>query len=277
MAAGPAGDWPKAWTAPTQPFRILDNLWYVGSEGIASYLITTPKGHILIDGGMPTGGALVAASVRKLGFRLQDVKYLLNTHAHIDHAGGLAELKRLTGARLVASAADTPTLERGSVDYGPSAGEPFPPVKVDQVASDNGRLGLGPVVMTAHLTPGHTKGCTTWTTRLVHRGKPREVMFWCSTTVAGHQLAGRESYPGMARDYAASFRTLKALKADVFLAPHPEFARIEQKRARAAAGDRDAFIDPGEAARVIGKSQMDFEAELWRQREDVKSRERSGR
>ena len=161
LLAGAAQAQPASWSAPGEPLQIGDNLYYVGTEGIAAFLITTPEGHILIDGAMPTSAPLIEASIRKVGFDPKDVKILLNTHAHFDHSGGLAQLKADTGATLIASAADRPALESGAyVGSEEVAAFDFPPVKVDRVIGDGETVELGGVALTAHLTPGHSPGCT---------------------------------------------------------------------------------------------------------------------
>jgi metallo-beta-lactamase class B len=172
----------RAWNQPAEPFRILGNVYYVGANEITSFLITTPQGHILLDGGFVETVPIIRRNVEKLGFRLADVKILINSHAHLDHAGGLAELQRLTGARLLASAADAPLLASGG------RGDPlfgdeltFPPVKPAGHAGDGESVTLGGVRVVAHLTPGHTPGCTTWTLQADDEGARRDVVFVCST------------------------------------------------------------------------------------------------
>src|SRR6185295_9735072 len=151
------------WNTPTEPFKIIDNVYYVGTDGLASYLITSPQGHILVDTVMPEATSQIRASIEKLGFKVTDLKYLLNTHAHIDHTGGFAELKQASGAQMVAGEADKPLLEGG---YYPGAREikelDFPPVKVDRTVREGDKVTVGNVTLTAHETPGHSPGCTSW-------------------------------------------------------------------------------------------------------------------
>lgn len=252
------------WNRRVPPFRIVGNVYYVGTAGIGIYLITDPEGHILLDGGLPESAAVVAANIRDLGFRVEDIKYLLNSHAHMDHAGGLAELKAVTGAQLVASAGDRPELERGTVSYRESAA--FPPVKVDRVVADGEGLTVGAARMTAHVTPGHTKGCTTWTTRVTHEGRLLDLLFSCSVTVAGQPLVDDKGYPQAAADFAATFARLKRMRADIFLANHPVFFDMEAKRERLAAGDAEAFIRPDELALYVARWEAAFAEELEKQR-----------
>src|SRR6185436_13212838 len=192
---------------------------YVGASDITSFLITTPAGHILIDGGFEETVPLIRASVKKLGFRLEDVKFLLNNHAHYDHAGGLAMLKKLTGAKLVVSEGDAPLLAAGGHgDFAFGDKYLFPPVQADRTVRDGDTVSLGGVTLTAHLTPGHTKGCTTWTMKVKDGDRTRDVVFAGSLSVLpGVTLAVNPKYPGIAADYAHSFAVLKALPCDIFL------------------------------------------------------------
>ena len=172
---------PAAWTDTIAPFRVIDNVYYVGSAGLTAWLITTPKGHILLDVGLPQNAEMVERNIRRLGFRLRDVKILLNTHAHFDHAGGIARIKRATGARLFAAAGDRIALERGvyvgSEDH---AEFNFPPVHVDSLIPDGGAVTLGGITLTANLTPGHTAGCTSWTLPVLSDGVRHTAIFFCS-------------------------------------------------------------------------------------------------
>lgn len=235
----------------------MGNVYYVGTAGLSSFLITGPKGHVLIDGALPESAGQIIANIRTLGFAPTDVRYLLINHAHYDHAGGLAEIKRWTGASLVASAGDRPDLEAGTTLSRPELAG-FPPVKVDRVIRDGGTIQLGPITMTAHLTPGHTKGATSWST--VADG--HSVLFATSLTVAGQRLAGNAAYPQAAADFRRSFAKLKTIRADVFLNFHPEFFEMEQKRAAQLAGKADAFIDATELTRQIERAELGFGTEL---------------
>lgn len=250
------------WNAPAAPFTILGNIHYVGTKTVGAYLITTPEGHVLIDGIVPQSAPLILDNIRMLGFDPADVKYLLNSHAHIDHAGGLAALKRATGAVMVASEADTPILEAGDVFYGPSIGIKFPPVRVDKVIEDGETLSIGGAVLTAHLTPGHTPGCTSWTLPVTGAdGAAHTVFLHCSSTVAGQKLVP-ESYPGMVASYRATFDKVRTLEADIFLANHDSFFDLAGKRARLAAGDATAFVNAGELQAFNTAMEAAFETQL---------------
>lgn len=257
---------PPAWTKPAAPVKVGDNLYYVGSEGLAAYLIVTPKGLILIDGTLEQNVAAIEANIRALGFKLSDVDILLNTHAHFDHAAGFARLKKDTGAGLLASAGDRPLLEKGVYPGSEDVAHwRFPPVKVDHVLKDRDTVTLGGVTLTAHMTPGHTPGCTTWTFPVKIDGVVRKAIILCSTSVAANRLASRPQYPGIVADYQRTFTRLATLKADVFLAPHPEQFGFAGKLAARAPGKPSPFVDPTELGRRVAASRAEFEAELARQ------------
>ncbi len=260
-----------AWRRPVEPFTILGNIHYVGAAGVSAFLITTPQGHILLDGGVAEMAAPIAANIATLGYDVRDVRYLLNSHAHYDHAGGLAALKALTGAAFVASADDRATLESGHIACGPAADIDFAPIAVDRVIADGESLELGGMRITAHLTPGHTRGCTSWrTVTRDARGRARSVFFHCSATVAGQSLAP-EAYPGIVADFRRSFtEIIPALSADVFLSNHPQFFDFDAKRTRLLAGDADAFVDPGELQRFNAAMRAAFETELARQQAEAR-------
>lgn len=254
------------WNAPYVPFKIIGNIYYVGTATVSSYLITSPKGHILIDGILAQSAPQIIANVKALGFDIRDVKYLLNSHAHIDHAGGLAGLQRASGATMIASLADKPFLEAGDIGHGPTSGMKFPPVRVDRVIGDGGAVKLGGVSLTAHLTPGHSPGCTSWSMATVGAdGIRREVFFHCSGTVAGQSLAP-EAYPGIVANFRQTFAKVRRFEADVFLANHDNFFDLPQKRARQIAGDANAFVDVGELQRFNSLMEQRFEAELAQKR-----------
>lgn len=258
-----AQDQRAEWNRPTAPFRIAGNVHYVGTEALGAFLITTPDGHVLIDGALPESADQIAANIRRLGFRVEDVKYLLISHAHVDHAGGLARLKALSDARLLASVGDAPELESGKIAYRDSWD--FPAVKVDRIIGDGESFRIGGTTLTAHVTPGHTKGCTSWSARVAHQKRPLDILFACSLTVAGQPLVNDKGYPGAAADFRASFAKLKRLRADIFVTFHSGFFDMEEKRKRLAAGETGAFIDPSELSRRVATAEAAFEKELARQ------------
>jgi metallo-beta-lactamase class B len=246
----------QAWNVPFAPFHVIGNIHYVGATGVSAFLIVTPEGSLLLDGGLPEAAAQVARNIEAQGFHLKDVKYLLNSHAHFDHAGGLAELKRLSGAQMVASAADAPALRAGTPD--------MPAIVVDRVVADGDTLRLGKATLTALITPGHTKGCTTWTMTTTEGGKDYRVMFYCSTSVVD-RLVGNVGYPQIVADYERTFARFRTLAADVFLSNHPGFFRMEQKRKQMAPGGPNPFVDPGELQRFVATSEQQFRETLARE------------
>ncbi len=262
-ASVPQADRP--YVAEIAPFRVTGALYYVGSEGVSSFLITTPQGDFLIDGGIAQTAPIIERNIAMLGFSIHDVKYLLSTHAHYDHAGGLAQLKRDSGATFAASAGDRPFLEAGHVNYGPTANVNFPAVRVDRVVADSDNFTLGGVTLTAHLTPGHTPGCTSWSLSVTGAdGAMHHAFIDCSETVAGQRLAP-ESYPGMVANYRATFAKIRTLDADLFLASHGSMFDLDAKRARQIAGDANAFIDPGALQHYNDAMEAQFNAELERE------------
>jgi metallo-beta-lactamase class B len=265
-ASGITAQSPAAWTDTISPFRVIDNVYYVGSAGLTAWLITTPQGHILLDVGLPQNAALVERNIRTLGFNLRDVKIVLNTHAHFDHSGGIAAVKRSTGARLFASAGDREALERG-VYIGSEDRTEFnaPPVKVDSIIPDGGTVTLGGVTLTANITPGHTAGCTSWTMPVTSDGQRHSAIFFCSASVAANRLAPRPQYPGIVNDYRRTFAKFRTIDADVFFAAHSELFDLQAKRARLSSGGPNPFIDAGALRRTVAMFEADFEKELARQ------------
>ncbi|BCH23284.1 CAU/MBL1b family subclass B3 metallo-beta-lactamase [Mesorhizobium sp. L-8-3] len=258
-----AEEFPAEWTEPTRPFRIVGDIYYVGTKGLAAYLIRSGGEAVLIDGTMPENAALVEANVEALGMPLGDVDILLLSHAHIDHAGALAELKRHSGAALYASEGDRWALENGKHD-GDSAYSflTFPPVTVDHALKDGEVVTVGSLELTATLTPGHTKGCTTWSVPVIENGETLRVVFPCSLSVAGNVLAGNMTYPTIAADYRRSFGTVGAMEADVVLPSHPGLGGVLQRAARRDAGDPRAFVDRALLKRIVDDARAAFEKEL---------------
>jgi metallo-beta-lactamase class B len=259
----------RSWNQPVEPFHIVGNIYYVGASDIASYLITTPRGHILLDGGFVETAPMIRDNVRKLGFKVEDVKYLLNSHAHADHAAGLAQLKQWTGAQFVASRADGEQIARGGHDD-PMWGDKmtFPPAKPDRVIADGEKVTLGDTQMIAHLTPGHTKGCTTWTTEATENGRQYHVLFLCSVSAPGYRLIGNTKYPNIVEDYRHTFAYLKTLPCDVFLGAHASMFDMAGKRERQKSDpSRNPFIDSREFGTFLERAERDFEAQLKKQQE----------
>lgn len=255
------------WNTPTEPFTIIGNIHYVGTNGLASYLVTTPKGHMLIDTGLPEANPQIKTNIAKLGFKVSDIKYLLNTHAHLDHTGGLAELKRETGAKMIAGERDKPLLEGGYYPGREDVKElAFPPVKVDRTVKNGDKVTLGDVTLTAHATPGHSPGCTSWSTTVMDGGAKRSVIVFCSATVALNRLVGANAtHPGIVEDYRKTFAWAKTARFDVLLAPHPEMYGMQEKRAKMAAGAPNPFVDPAAFNDYLSRMEKAFEEGLAKQ------------
>ena len=244
------------WSVPFAPFRITDKLYYVGSADPTAYLIDTGKGLILLDVGYTPFEPEVVKNIRALGFDPKNIKIVLNSHAHLDHAGGLAALKADTGAKLQAMIGDAAILEaggKGDTDVGDKAG--FPPVKVDQVLRDGDTVSLGKVTLTAHLTPGHTPGCTTWTMPVRVDGAMRTATFICSLTV----LPGTPMDAARQAEWRRAYAVLDKLPCDLFLASHQSFYEGVKKRAAMTAGAPNPFVDPKGCKTFISTHQAAFE------------------
>jgi len=246
----------KHWTTPIAPFHVIDNIYYVGTEGIAVYIIRTSQGLILMDTAMPESTGLIKDSIAQLGFKVADIKYILNSHAHLDHTGGFAEMKKDTGAQLIVGERDKPLVEGG---YYPgdekNADLMFPPVKVDRAVKEGDKVTLGDTTLIAHATPGHSPGCTSWEMTVKDAGQDRTVLFFCSGTVALNRIVGNPTYPGIVEDYRATFAKVKAMTVDVLLGPHPESYGMEAKLKQVKDGAPNPFVNPGENATYV--AQMD--------------------
>jgi metallo-beta-lactamase class B len=257
------------WTAPQKPYRIMGNLYYVGSKDLASFLITTPQGDILINSSLTASVPLIRKSIEALGFNFKDVKILLISHAHSDHCAGSAKIKELTGAKYMVMDADVPVVESGGqkdFQYGRSAENLYPPAKVDRVLHDGDQVKLGGVVLVAHLTPGHTKGCTTWTMKVTQGGRAYNVVIVGSPYVnPGYKLVNNAAYPNIAQDYALTFRTLKSLPCDIFLGAHGSYYGMQKKYARIKEGAENPFLDPAGYSAYVNDREKDFRTELARQ------------
>jgi len=258
------------WTEPFPPFRIADNLYYVGSKGLANYLVTTPQGNILINSDLEANVPLIQASIEKLGFKFKDTKILLISHAHWDHDAGSAMIKEITGAKYMVMDADIAVVESGGktdFEYGNSPTTLYRPAKVDRVLHDGDEVKLGDAVLVAHLTPGHTKGCTTWTMQVTDRGKAYNVVVLGSPNVnPGYKLVDNKAYPEIAEDYERMWRVLKSLPCDIFVGAHGSYFGLEEKYALMKEGSPNPFVDPSGYKKCIAQKEQVFRAELARQK-----------
>lgn len=260
---------------PDEPFRIAGNLYYVGSTGVTSFLITGPQGHVLIDGGYPETAPLIIGSIARLGFDIKDVKVLLNTHAHFDHAGGLRELQAASGAQLWISEGDANLVAKGGAgdraSFGPlrflGVGR-FPAPRVDHRFKDGDTVSVGPLALTAHVTAGHTPGCTSWSFPVHDADRDLLAVDVCSLSLLPFmKFVAPESYPGIRADFERSFQTLRSLPADIFLGAHDSFFDLHRKhRAQATAKNpADPFIDHTGYEAYIDDAERAFGKELAKQ------------
>jgi metallo-beta-lactamase class B len=259
-----------SWTAPQKPFRIYGNTWHVGPRGLGVFLIIAPTGNVLIDSGVPGDADLIEANIRSLGVDLRDVKWILNSHAHMDHAGDMAKLAHDTGAQVIAGAADVPLLERGGLDD-PQYGDrfPFPPVHVARGVADGESLHLGNLVLTAHATPGHTKGNTSWTWTSCEGKRCLHLVDVASLSGPGYKLVGNPKYPDILADFEHSFAVVASLPCDIPLAPHPGMVDFWERVAKRDHGNADALLDPAGCRAYAASARKSFEAELAKQRADA--------
>lgn len=269
LGATAAAQQPAEWTEPFPPFKIAGNLYYVGSRGLASYLIATPQGHILINSNLESSVPLIQQSVEQLGFKFSDISILLISHAHWDHDAGSAAIKRQTGARYMVMDGDVAVVESGGkadFQYGRTAANLYPPAKVDRVLRDGEDVTLGGATLVAHLTPGHTKGCTTWTMTVDEGGRRYNVVIVGSPNVnPGYQLVNNAAYPNIADDYERTFRVLKALPCDIFLGAHGDYYGLTMKFPRLKTAGVAAFVDPDGYRSWIANREKAFRTELAKQ------------
>jgi metallo-beta-lactamase class B len=264
-AADPIRNNPPQWTEAIEPFAIADGLYWVGSADLAAYLFTSDAGHILIDAPLEENVDLVLANVEKLGFEPKDIKILLASHGHFDHTGGMAKMMEKTGAQLLLSPADAKLVgDGGKGDFflGDRAG--YKPAKATRTLTHLETVKLGGTELTAHFTPGHTKGCTSWSGKVKVAGQDATFVSICSLTVLpGYVLGGDEtSYPGIARDYCSSVAHLRTLQPDLFLASHGSFIDLATKAPKVRAGDAKAFIDPASYRAYLDRAQQQIEKTL---------------
>lgn len=262
---------PADWTEPFPPHKIAGNLYYVGSKDLASYLVATPEGHILINSSLESSVPLIRASVEKLGFRFDEVKFLLISHAHSDHCAGSAEILKLTNAQYCVMAEDAEAVENG----GPKRSRlmasylQFPPAKVDRRLKDGDTVSLGGSTLTARLTPGHTPGCTTWTMAVEENGRTLHAVIIGSPNVnPGYRLVDNPDYPTMAADYERTFARLKELPVDLFLGAHGGYYGMVEKHSKLGT-EKDVanpFIDPEGYLRYVEERERAFRTEWERQK-----------
>ncbi|MBI5769307.1 MAG: subclass B3 metallo-beta-lactamase [Verrucomicrobia bacterium] len=279
LPPAPNAAWVKrlfdSWRAPVPPRRLVGNIHYVGASGVSAFLITTPDGHILLDTGFEDTVPIIQRGVEQLGFSVADIKVILSSHAHIDHVGGHALMKKLTGAQIVASAADARTLESGgAADYiqWPKDTILYAPVKVDRIVADAERVALGGTTLVARLTPGHTRGATTWTMDVTDGAATRRVVFFSSASINdGTRLLDNPLYLEFVQDFEATFAKLRALPCDIFFAPHGGQFAMAQKFARLERGETEnPFIDPDGWKKLVASAETAFRDRLAAERAGAK-------
>lgn len=258
----------ESWNAPVEPFQIFNQLYYVGTENLSSVLIDTGAGLVLIDSGMDQSAAQIKQNIEKLGFKITDVKYLLNSHARLDQAGGFAKLKQWSGAKLVASAENAKMLKNGAAtDFALGNQLPFPAVNADIIIQDGDQISLGQQVFTAHLTPGHLPGSTSWTTDITQQGKKYHVIYADSLFTGGYYLINNKNYPTIVQDMQHSLNKLNAIHADIFLANKADRFNMQEKRQQLQAGNQNAFIDDQALQRYVAQGKADFAKQLAEQQQ----------
>jgi len=256
-----------------EPFKIIGNVYYVGASDVTSYLITTPKGHILIDSGFEETVPQIKSNIAKLGFKLEDIKILLINHAHYDHCAGLAEIKKLTNAHLFASPPDAPVLEDGGKSDFRFGGDKtlFTPVKVDEILKDGQEIKLGGSVLKTYFTFGHTKGATSWTTDVSENGKKYKVAFVSSLTTLDYALNENPKYPNIKSDFMKTFATLEKIKADVALSSHGQFFELTEKAEKVRGGAKtNPFISQKDYTDLIAYMKKAFNDKLQKETKSEK-------
>jgi len=258
------------WEVPAGPTKVVGPIYFVGTMGLSSWLITTPRGHVLLNTGMPSSGPMIADSIRQLGFSPEEIRIIIFSHAHVDHVGAVAFMKKLSGASVLAMEQEAELLQSGGAldfQYGQEPDFRFEPVKANRLLHDGDRLTIGDLVLTPRLTPGHTKGTTTWTTRVMDGGKGYNVVFPDGTSVnPGYRLTVKPSYPDIEGDYWKTFGVLESIKPDIWLAPHTQRFGFEAKRARAVTQGPDGWVDPEGYRKYVAEARQEFEAQLKAER-----------
>jgi metallo-beta-lactamase class B len=263
LAAAAVGQGPADWFEPFPAHKVAGNVYYVGSKDLATYLITTPEGHILINSGFERTVPLIQKSAESLGFKITDVKILLASHAHSDHVAGHAALQKLTGAKVYVMRGDDQVIASGGKGQYLYTTSRWEPCKVDRVLEDRDEVKLGGVTLVARLTPGHTRGCTTWTWRVEEGGRKQDVVVIGSPNVnAGYQLVNNKDYPEIAADFAKTFEVLKGLPCDVFLGAHGGYYGMVERYELLKKGRADAFVNPTGYKEYVAQKEREFRRTL---------------
>jgi metallo-beta-lactamase class B len=252
------------WNQPQKPFKVFGNTYWVGTRGLGAVLITSDRGHILVDGALPESVPQIREHVRELGFKLEDIRLLLNSHVHFDHAGGLGQLQQLTGARVAASAPAAKVLTSG--ESGPDDPQFGVQLRIDRlrnvnVVRDGEVVKVGSLIARPHMTPGHTPGGTTWTWKSCEGERCLDVVYADSLNPVSADGFKYTSSP-LLKGFERSFAALETIRCDILLTPHPAFAQVFQKRAARDAGKADAFIDPGACKAYVATARANLARRL---------------
>lgn len=256
------------WNGPQEPFALYGNTYYVGTAGLSAVLITSPAGHILIDGATPEAAQPIAQHIRQLGFRIEDVRYILGSHEHFDHAGGIAALQKMSGATVLASPAAEKVLRTGQPDKGDpqyKTLDPMTPVAHTRAVRDGEVVKLGPIMVTAHFTPGHTRGGTSWTWRATEGSKTVDVVYADSLNAVssdGVSFSRNPGYPAARADIERSMATVAAFKCDVLVSAHPEFSGLWERKEKQASLGNAAFIDQDACRKYVANARARLEKKL---------------
>jgi acetyl esterase/lipase len=270
LAVVAAGQVPPEWHEPFPAHKVIGNVYYVGSKDLATYLITTPEGHILINSGFDRTVPLIKRSVESLGFKMTDVKILLASHAHSDHVAGHARLQKLTGAKVYVMGGDDQVIATGGKGQYLYAADRWDPCKVDRVLKDREEVKLGGVTLVARLTPGHTRGCTTWTWKVEEGGKTHNVVVIGSPNVnPGFKLVNNKEYPEIAEDFAKTFEVLKSLPCDVFLGAHGQYYDMIERHSRLKKAKANPFVNPEGYKRYVALKDRAFRKILAEEQDKV--------
>jgi metallo-beta-lactamase class B len=273
LTAAITGPAQSDWHEPFPAHKVVGNVYYVGSKDLATFLITTPEGHVLINSGFDRTVPLIQKSVESLGFKMTDVKFLLASHAHSDHVEGLAQLQKATGAKVYVMRGDDQVIAsggKGQYFYRTSRWEPC---KVDRILADRDEVKIGGVTLIARLTPGHTRGCTTWTWRVDDGGKKYDVVVVGSPNVnPGFQLVGNKDYPEIAADFARTFEVLKSLPCDVFLGAHGSYYGMLERYELAKKGQTNPFVNPEGYKEFVAQKERTFRKTLAAQQAKAESK-----
>jgi len=261
----------ESWKAPCDPVHIAGPIYYVGATGVSAFLLTTPEGHVLIDTGFEETVGVIRTNVTRLGLRWQDIKLILASHAHLDHVGGHALMKELTGGKIIMSEADAALLASGGrEDFGPTADPQmsYRPVQADRIVRDGERVSLGGVTLQCHLTPGHTRGATTWSVQITEAGKKLDVVFFSSVSLLdGTQVLNNPKYPRLVEDYRTTLAALRKLPCDIFLAPHGGMFGLGDKAARLKKGEvPNPFIDRTPLLEAVGAAEKALDAQVAKEK-----------